>query len=100
MKTKHILIAGLLAVLSSTKAAPVESQAETGKGIRPQAKATSATKPAPAKLLRSCTESTKCVWRTGKLDCGTEYRYGIIQTVMKGWYSDGTTRTWTVEQPA
>jgi len=43
----------------------------------------------------NCVVSHRCEWRSGRTDCGQGYRYQVMVTETRGYYSDGSTRTWS-----
>jgi hypothetical protein len=61
-------------------------------GVRPQKPCV----PAYAPVLKQvCEVSRRCEWRTGYTPCGQCYHYQVMVVTSRGYYSDGSTRTWT-----
>lgn len=51
-------------------------------------------------LTHTCLVNRRCEWRTAHDACGYCYQYRVMIITTRGYYSDGSTRTWTNTQRA
>lgn len=82
---KTILILAALVTFSA-------SQATAGAKARP---AYSSAKACAPVLKSTCVLSRHCEWHTACTPGGQRYQYQVMVTTTRGYYSDGSTRTWT-----